>query len=452
MRMILQRNFRDVIRRLNRYTTMVGQEGEKNTIVIAISGGVDSSVAAHLVQEQVSGKTDQNLIGLYMKNWNDTENGAYCEVSERDVRDVQQVCDMLNIPLHHVSFAAEYWTQVFEPFLDDMSSSSSPSGSMKTPNPDINCNSQIKFGTMREYAHTNLHASLIVTGHYARLWHRHTISHTFLQKENDELEELIQSKIDQEPSLNHWIRDWGSNMDTPLLVAAKDLTKDQSYFLSGVSSFHNVWFPLGNYYKNNTHTSSSSSIRQLAQEYKLPNAQKKDSMGICFIGNSRNKNQFSQFLSQYITQPSESIKFIDIDTQKLVSTTKQEKEKSKNDWSPPYYTIGQGAKLSGASTKWFVTTTTLMNENYKDDHVIWVCNDTHHPSLYTNELYINKKDFNWIVGGSLPPPPLTSKTNKGTLQAFCRMRHLQPIIPCTIKWYVYHDINNICNFLTCAYQ
>ena len=447
MRMILKRNCRNVIRRLNRYTTMVDEEGKRNTIVIAMSGGVDSSVAAHLVNEQISGKTDQNLIGLYMKNWNDTENGAYCEVSERDVRDVQQVCDMLNIPLHHVSFAAEYWTQVFEPFLDDMSSSP---GSMKTPNPDINCNSQIKFGTMREYAQTKLHASLIVTGHYARLWHRHSIPHTFIQTENDELEHSIQTKIDEDSSLNHWIRDWDSNRDTPFLVAAKDLTKDQSYFLSGVSSFHNVWFPLGNYYKNNTHTSSSSSsssIRQLAQEYKLPNAQKKDSMGICFIGNSRNKNQFSQFLSQYITIPSESVQFIDIDTGTIISTAQQEREKSKNHWYPPYYTIGQGAKLSGASTKWFVTTTTSMKENHKDENVIWVCNDTHHPSLYSNELYINIQDFNWI-GGTLPPPPLISKTKEGTLQAFCRMRHLQPLIPCTIKWYVHHDNNK---YRTCMY-
>ncbi|GFH53036.1 hypothetical protein CTEN210_09512 [Chaetoceros tenuissimus] len=370
-------------------------------IVVALSGGIDSSVSASLLKAI----PNTNLIGLHMSNWNasdESSGSTYCEQSEKDAADAQTVADHLSIDMKRAEFQSEYWHGVFEPFLEGFAQN-------KTMNPDIGCNRIVKFGAMREYAMQNLHADYIATGHYARLWHRRNDS--ILGSTVDPPEYLEEALgIDDD-----WIYGWGKdskdscNDVSPLLLAGADLTKDQSYFLCGVHGvkFSNVLFPLGHLNKNIPNQNGDRTVRQIAQEYSKSIAQKKESMGICFIG----KRNFADFISEYLPEEAVPGDFVDIDTGKVVGRHK----------GNAFYTIGQGAKISGASCKWFTC-------SKSKDGVVFVCNDTHHPSLYSNELYIRRNDFNWIGGGL----PQHIKQGSG-LHALCRTRHLQPLIPCLVE-------------------
>jgi tRNA-specific 2-thiouridylase len=209
-------------------------------IAVALSGGVDSSVAALMLIK--SRLYQKNLVGIHMSNWNTSdENPRYCKESEQEANDAQNVANYLNIKLHRVSFQAEYWTQVFEPFVSGLDA-----GLML--NPDIGCNKHIKFGKMREYCLTKLGVDAVATGHYARLWNRSII-------DNDgsmQIPTYIESMLNTYPQ-NSWLLDWKNDESRmyPLLLAAADLKKDQSYFLSGVpgENFFNVIFPLGDLQK-----------------------------------------------------------------------------------------------------------------------------------------------------------------------------------------------------------
>lgn len=205
-----------------------------------MSGGVDSAVAALLLQ-----RDGFAVQGLFMSNWEEEED-SYCTAAA-DFQDARRVCDTLGIPLHRVSFAAQYREQVFKLFLREYSVG-------RTPNPDVLCNREIKFGVCLDYMH-RLGAAWIATGHYARL--QHTAS-------------------------------------GPMLLKAADSTKDQSYFLHGVaaSAFRNTLFPIGELRK--------SEVRRLAHAAGLPVYDKPDSTGICFIG----ERPFQEFLSRYLrTEP-----------------------------------------------------------------------------------------------------------------------------------------------------
>ena len=214
------------------------------TVVIGISGGVDSSVAALLLKQQ-----GYNVIGLFMRNWDSTINNDYlgnpnldnsiCP-QEEDYNDAKAVCDKLGIPLHRVDFVKEYWDNVFTYFLDELKKG-------RTPNPDIMCNKYIKFDLFLEKA-MELGADYVATGHYAR---------------------ILDGKLSR----------------------AVDLYKDQSYFLAYVDKkkFKNVLFPIGELEK--------PEVRRLAIEADLVTAKKKDSTGICFIG-ERNFSKFFQHFFQ----------------------------------------------------------------------------------------------------------------------------------------------------------
>ena len=202
-----------------------------------MSGGVDSSVAAYLLIQQA-----YEVEGLFMKNWDEDDGTDYCTAKE-DFADAEQVCAKLGIPLRVANFAAEYWDNVFEEFLSDYKAG-------HTPNPDVLCNREIKFKHFAAYANL-LGADFIATGHYVR---------------------------------------WHEDGTTRHLAKAKDTSKDQSYFLQAVPSHaldHSL-FPLGDLLK--------TQVRALAEQVGLHNHQRKDSTGLCFIGERR----FQDFLSRFI--------------------------------------------------------------------------------------------------------------------------------------------------------
>jgi len=340
-----------------------------------------------------------------MSNWNASDEASgstYCEQSEKDATDAQTIADFLNIEMKRVDFQSEYWHGVFEPFLEGFSHG-------RTLNPDVDCNQIVKFGAMREYAMNQLKADYIATGHYARLWHRcgndDVLRSSSLPPEY--VEEAIGKKSEDE-----WVWEWGINRKDgentpPLLLAGLDETKDQSYFLCGVQGrgFSNVIFPLGDLRKNHALDNRETTVRQLAESFPSDISKKKESMGICFIG----KRKFADFIAEYLPKEAVPGDFIDVDTGKIVGKHK----------GSAFYTIGQGAKISGASCKWFTAR--------KDgDGRVFVCNHTHHPSLYSDELYV--KDFNWVAGEL--PRPLRENIE---MFALCRTWHLQPLIPCSVS-------------------
>lgn len=253
----------------------------KKTVVVGMSGGVDSSVAAYILKEQ-----GFNVIGLFMKNWQDDGEGCSAET---DYSDVAKVCGTLNIPYYTVNFSKEYYKRVFEYFLKQYKSG-------KTPNPDVLCNREIKFGPFLDHA-LKLGADYIATGHYAGVEEKNGLFY---------------------------------------LKKAQDKNKDQSYFLNQLmqAQLSKVLFPLENIEK--------PKVREIAKKLKLSTAEKKDSTGICFIG----ERPFREFLKKYI--PARPGKILTLD----------KKEVGIHD-GVMYYTIGQRKGLniggvSGSSGRWFV--------------------------------------------------------------------------------------------------
>ncbi|NNF17755.1 MAG: tRNA 2-thiouridine(34) synthase MnmA [Gammaproteobacteria bacterium] len=213
-------------------------------VIVGMSGGVDSSVAALLLQQQ-----GYAVEGLFMVNWQEDEE-AYCSAAD-DLQDARRVCDVLGIPLHQVDFSAQYRAQVFDYFLAEYRAG-------RTPNPDVLCNREIKFGTFYDYAR-RLDAGYIATGHYARV----EVSKTQVQ-----------------------------------LLRGRDTAKDQSYFLHQAPSdaLRRTLFPLGQLTKNE--------VRNMAFEHGLHNHARRDSTGICFIG----ERPFKEFLSRYLpAQPGDIV-------------------------------------------------------------------------------------------------------------------------------------------------
>ena len=301
-------------------------------VVIGISGGVDSSVAALLLKKQ-----GYEVIGLFMRNWDSTINNDYlgnpnldnviCP-QEQDYNDALKVCQKLDIPLHRVDFVKEYWDFVFTYFLDELKKG-------RTPNPDIMCNKYIKFDLFIEKA-KELGADYVATGHYART-------------ENGNL------------------------------LRAKDLNKDQSYFLAyvGKDKFKNVLFPIGDLEKPD--------VRKIAIEAGLATATKKDSTGICFIG----ERNFTKFLENYL--PNQNGKIVNIETNEVVG----------EHIGLMYYTLGQrrGLNLGGNEDKSYVVKKDLEN------NILYVASGDENKYLYSNTAII--EDFNFLT--DLKPEKCTTK-------------------------------------------
>ena len=263
-------------------------------VVVGISGGVDSSVAAAVLKEQ-----GYEVIGLFMRNWDSTINNDIlgnpndlndiCP-QEKDYNDAIKVCEKLDIPLHRVDFVKEYWDYVFTYFLDELKKG-------RTPNPDIMCNKYIKFDMFAKKAN-ELGADYIATGHYAI-------------------------------------------MKNGKLYRGADKNKDQTYFLSQVSKkqLANVIFPIGEMNK--------SEVRKLAKKYDLITAEKKDSTGICFIG----ERNFKKFLENYL--PNNPGNIVNIETNEVLGKHN----------GLMYYTIGQrrGLNVGGTEDRMFVVSKDLKN-------------------------------------------------------------------------------------------
>ena len=316
------------------------------TVVIGMSGGVDSSVAAILLK-----KKGYNVIGLFMRNWDSTINNDYlgnpnlnndiCP-QEEDYNDALKVCEKIGIPLHRVDFVKEYWDFVFTYFLDELKKG-------RTPNPDVMCNKYIKFDLFYKKA-KELNADYIATGHYARI-------------------------IDGN------------------LAKAKDLNKDQSYFLAYVNKdiFKDVLFPLGEIEK--------SEVRKIAKEYDLVTANKKDSTGICFIG----ERNFTKFLENYL--PNIPGDIINIDTG----------EKLGEHIGLMYYTIGQrrGLNIGGTKERCFVVKKDL------EKNILYVAIGDDSKSLYSSEAII--EEFNYM-------------TDKRPEECTCKFRYRQPDIKIKVEY------------------
>ena len=291
------------------------------TVVVGISGGVDSSVAALLLKQQ-----GYNVIGLFMRNWDSSINNDYlgnpnlndniCP-QEQDYNDALKVADKIGIPLYRIDFIKEYWDDVFTYFLDELKKG-------RTPNPDIMCNKYIKFSAFVKEA-KRLGADYIATGHYAK-------------------------------------------MENGRLMRSKEKNKDQTYFLSQLSKeqLENVIFPLGN-------IENKSEVREIAKKYDLVTASKKDSTGICFIG----ERNFTKFLQNYL--PNQPGKIVNIDTNEVVG----------EHIGLMYYTIGQrrGLNLGGNEDKSYVVKKDL------DNNILYVSSGEECESLYTTRAIIEKFNF-----------------------------------------------------------
>ncbi|WP_409365756.1 tRNA 2-thiouridine(34) synthase MnmA [Halomonas sp. PAMB 3264] len=314
-------------------------------VIVGMSGGVDSSVSALLLLQQ-----GYEVEGLFMKNWDEDDGTEYCTAKE-DLADAQAVCDKLGIKLHTANFAAEYWDNVFEHFLEEYKAG-------RTPNPDILCNREIKFKVFLDYAEM-LGAELIATGHYVRR---------------------------------------GERGGRARLLKGLDTNKDQSYFLHAVpeAAIARTLFPVGELEK--------PAVRALAEEFDLITAKKKDSTGICFIGERR----FKDFLQQYLPAQPGKIETLSGDV-------------IGDHMGLMYYTLGQrqglgiGGLANYSEDPWYVAGKDL------ERNVLQVVQGKTDEHLYTNALCTEAMD--WVAGQApVAEGRFTAKT-----------RYRQSDCPCAVR-------------------
>lgn len=314
-------------------------------VVVGMSGGVDSSVTALLLKEQ-----GYDVVGIFMKNWDDTDENGVCTATE-DYKDVAKVAAQIGIPYYSVNFEKEYWDRVFEYFLAEYRAG-------RTPNPDVMCNKEIKFKAFLDYA-VDLGADYVATGHYA-------------QVEKDE-------------------------NGTVHLLRGVDNNKDQTYFLSQLSQeqLQKTMFPLGGIEK--------PQVREIAEKAGLATAKKKDSTGVCFIG----EKNFKQFLSNYL--PATAGKML----------TLAGEEKGRHD-GLMYYTIGQrqGLGIGGGGTSqepWFVIGKDLAT------NTLFVGQGFNHPQLFADKLSASTVHFT------------TNEAKPKEFRCTAKFRYRQQDVPVTVR-------------------
>ena len=285
-------------------------DNSKIKVVVGISGGVDSSVAALLLKQQ-----GYDVVGIFMKNWDETDDDGVC-TAEEDYKDAVTVANEIGIDYYSINFEKEYYDRVFTYFLDEYKKG-------RTPNPDIMCNKEIKFKAFLDFA-MKLGADYVATGHYARI-----------ERGDDGVK----------------------------LLRGLDNNKDQTYFLSQLTQeqIKNVMFPVGELQKKE--------VREIAKKYNLATADKKDSTGICFIG----ERNFNEFLSHYL--PAKQGNIVDVDGNIMGKHN-----------GLMYHTIGQrrGLGIGGDGAAWFVC-----GKNLEKNELI-VCQGEDNPLLYSNKLYASQ--------------------------------------------------------------
>ena len=317
-------------------------------VIVGMSGGVDSSVSAWLLQQQ-----GYQVEGLFMKNWEEDDGEEYCTAAA-DLADAQAVCDKLGIELHTVNFAAEYWDNVFELFLEEYKAG-------RTPNPDILCNKEIKFKAFLEFAAEDLGADYIATGHYVR-----------------------RADVDGKSRL----------------LRGLDGNKDQSYFLYmlGQNALEKAMFPVGHLTK--------AQVREIAEEAGLANSRKKDSTGVCFIG----ERNFREFLERYLPRNPGAM------------TTPEGRIVGQHQ-GLMYYTLGQrqglgiGGQKDGDGEPWFVAAKDMAS------NTLIVVQGHDHPLL--QRVSLGAGQLSWIAG--VPPDPerpYTAKTRYRQQDAACHISTL----------------------------
>ena len=315
-------------------------------VICGMSGGVDSSVSAFILQQQ-----GYQVEGLFMKNWEEDDDTDYCTAAA-DLADAQAVCDKLGIKLHKINFAAEYWDNVFEHFLSEYKAG-------RTPNPDILCNKEIKFKAFLEYAAEDLGANYIATGHYVR------------RRGTD---------------------------DNAQLLRGLDANKDQSYFLYTLSSKQvgQSLFPVGDIEK--------PIVRAIAEDLGLITAKKKDSTGICFIG----ERKFKDFLARYLPAQPGNIRTVEGD---IIG---------RHD-GLMYHTLGQrkglgigGVKGAGEEA-WYVVEKDLVNNE------LIVAQGHDHSALLSTGLIAQQ--LHWVDRQPIREP----------LRCTVKTRYRQTDVPCTIE-------------------
>ncbi|EKK5571209.1 tRNA 2-thiouridine(34) synthase MnmA [Morganella morganii] len=320
-------------------------DNSQKKVIVGMSGGVDSSVSAYLLQQQ-----GYQVTGLFMKNWEEDDDTEYCSAAA-DLADAQAVCDKLGIELLTINFAAEYWDNVFEHFLEEYKAG-------RTPNPDILCNKEIKFKAFLEYAAEDLGADYIATGHYVR---RRDIN------------------------------------GTTQLLRGLDSNKDQSYFLYTLShdQVAQSLFPVGELEK--------PEVRRIAEQLGLITAKKKDSTGICFIG----ERKFRDFLARYL--PAKPGPIMTVDGQEI----------GQHD-GLMYHTLGQrkglkiGGTREGSDEPWYVVDKDVEN------NILIVAQGHEHPRLMSAGLIAQQLD--WVSREPLTQP----------VRCVVKTRYRQEDIPCTV--------------------
>ncbi len=316
-------------------------------IIVGMSGGVDSSVAAFLLHKQ-----GYHVEGLFMKNWEADDRDDYCAAA-KDAEDAKLVAEKIGIPFHTVNFAKQYWDKVFEYFLQEYQAG-------RTPNPDVLCNKEIKFKAFLDYAQKNLQADYIATGHYAR------------------------------GAIHNGQRQ---------LLKAIDHNKDQSYFLYLLNQqqLAAALFPLGELTK--------PQVREIAREQGFITHDKKDSTGICFIG----ERKFKDFLQEYL--PAKPGKIVALDDQTIVG---------KHD-GLMYYTMGQrqglqiGGLKEGSGAAWYVA-----GKDIKQN-ILYVVQGEDHPALFKSTLQCEQ--VHWI----------SEKEPSLPLNCCAKIRYRQQDVKCSVE-------------------
>ncbi|MBS5518381.1 MAG: tRNA 2-thiouridine(34) synthase MnmA [Clostridiales bacterium] len=313
-------------------------------ITVGMSGGVDSSVAAWLLKQE-----GHEVTGIYMVNWEEEDESGVCTAVD-DYDDVRRCCDVIDIPYYTVNFSKQYRERVFSVFLEEYKAG-------RTPNPDVLCNSEIKFNAFLDFA-IKTDAEALATGHYCQLAHTD---------------------------------------DGVKLMRGADENKDQTYFLCGLTQaqLERAMFPIGALQK--------SRVRELAQKAGLPTASKKDSTGICFIG----ERNFSRFIGQYIKKSVGNM--VDIDSGKVMAQHE----------GLFHYTIGQrkgiGIGGSGSGEPWFVA------KKDPATGTLYICQGKNHPALFSRGLTADK--MNWIAGDA----------PSNSFDCTIKFRYRQKDVPCRVE-------------------